>query len=337
MEYRHIFADADIAEEFLDRYTELAGGGVSAGFESLDGGLDSLDYSVDDAAKAVKDMRESTGAEVDPGLEAIILRFGRPAYFVQDNTFNTDRAPSTSAVVDSTVNAARAVIEAAIPSIGRINLRNHRAPWVGTGWVVAPDVLVTNRHVASAFAEREGEGFVFVEDERRRAKAYLDTYREHRRSEESIFRLKKVLWIEPRRTGHPDVAFLSIAPANEDDEPQPRRIELMAAAEYDALPVESWTAVIGYPAFSPYNDAQDQQRIFEGVFNVKRLQPGLITAKQSDLIQHDATTLGGNSGSVVVDLASGKAMALHYGGIEGETNKAVSAPVVARLLQDKVG
>lgn len=71
---------------------------------------------------------------------------------------------------------------------------------------------------------------------------------------------------------------------------------------------------------------------------MKRLQPGLITAKRSDgIVTHDATTLGGNSGSTVIDLASGKAVALHFGGLEGETNNAVAAPVVARLLKEKVG
>ena len=50
------------------------------------------------------------------------------------------------------------------------------------------------------------------------------------------------------------------------------------------------------------------------------------------LFRHDATTLGGNSGSVVVDLASGKAIGLHFGGIEGERNEAVQAPVLADLI-----
>jgi hypothetical protein len=51
------------------------------------------------------------------------------------------------------------------------------------------------------------------------------------------------------------------------------------------------------PAYSIYNDAQDRQRIFDGVFDIKRLQPGLITAKDMDgVVKHGPTTLGGNSG-----------------------------------------
>jgi hypothetical protein len=334
VDYRYIFSNVKMAEEFLDRFPHLAGGS-SGGLE----GLESVEHSVDDAAKAVRVMQENTGETIDRGLEAIILKFGRPAYFVQDDTFDTERTPSTSKTVDSVVNKARAVIEAAIPRVGRINLRDHRAPWVGTGWVVAPNVLVTNRHVAREFAERQGEAFVFIEaEDGRSAKAYLDTYREHQRHKEAVFRLKKVLWIEPQAKGHADVAFLSIDERSEDDLGQPRPIELMDDSSYNALPLQAWAAIIGYPAYSIYNDAQDQQRIFEGVFNVKRMQPGLITAKRNDgVVTHDATTLGGNSGSAVIDLASGKAVALHFGGLEGQTNNAVAAPVVASLLKQIIG
>jgi endonuclease G len=51
-------------------------------------------------------------------------------------------------------------------------------------------------------------------------------------------------------------------------------------------------------------------------------------------LDHDATTLGGNSGSVVIDLTSGKAAALHFGGIEGERNQAVQAPRVQQILAE---
>jgi endonuclease G len=95
--------------------------------------------------------------------------------------------------------------------------------------------------------------------------------------------------------------------------------------------------VIGYPAFSIYNNAQDQQRIFQGVFDIKRMQPGTSGTSEGGTILHDATTLGGNSGSLVLDLETGKAMALHFGGYEGKTNYAVTAPVVRRLLRDKLG
>lgn len=335
-----IFSNEKITQEFLDRFSELSEAGLEAsasGLESLSMADESLSsVSIDVAAESVRNIQEGVDAPIDPGLEAIILRFGRPAYFVRDNTFSTDNSSSSSNEVDGVVNDAKENIDFAIPRVGRINLRNHRAPWVGTAWVVAPNVVVTNRHVASVFAQQDGDAFVFVESAGRVAKAEMDTRREHQRPEEAVFQLKKVLWIAPPVGSH-DVAFLSIEPASIDGDPQPSPISLMENADYDALPVQKWAAIIGYPAFSIHNDSQDQQRIFEGVFSVKRLQPGLITAKGVDgIVKHDATTLGGNSGSVVMDLDTGTAVALHFGGLEGASNSAVAAPVVRELLLNHV-
>src|SRR5262249_42534566 len=36
---------------------------------------------------------------------------------------------------------------------------------------------------------------------------------------------------------------------------------------------------VGYPAFDPRNDASFQDKIFGGVYNVKRLQPGIVRAR----------------------------------------------------------
>ena len=45
--------------------------------------------------------------------------------------------------------------------MGRIDLTGAPLDWVGTGWLVAENVIVTNRHVAREFAERKGDGFAF--------------------------------------------------------------------------------------------------------------------------------------------------------------------------------
>src|SRR5690606_17712295 len=82
-------------------------------------------------------------------------------------------------------------------------------------------------------------------------------------------------------------------------------------------------AVIGYPARDPLrNDPAVQDELFERVFQVKRLQPGEIvggqpTASFGKIVQaatHDCSTLGGNSGSAVIDLETGEVLGLHFGG-----------------------
>jgi hypothetical protein len=269
-----------------------------------------------------------------PGLEAIIDRFARPVYLVQRSTFVSpqDEFPN-SEQIHSHLVAAQVALDGVIPSAGRIDLRNHRLDWVGTGWMVGPEVMVTNRHVAREFATERDGGFGFRQNfGRPPTRASVDWRREHQQPEESRFRVEEVLWIEPDDSV--DVAFLRVGELGEAGEPRPASIELMTREELEDAGIGSWVAVVGYPAHDSRNDAADQQRIFDGIYNVKRLAPGQVTAMVGvDLLYHDATTLGGNSGSVVLDLVSGKAIALHFGGIERIRNEAVQAPRVQQILE----
>jgi V8-like Glu-specific endopeptidase len=52
------------------------------------------------------------------------------------------------------------------------------------------------------------------------------------------------------------------------------------------------------------------------IFNVKRLQPGQVIelSDQARTFSHDCFTLGGNSGSPVVDLETFQVLGLHFAG-----------------------
>lgn len=334
MDLTQIFTDEEVKEEFLDRFPELTEHAPGGGLEGLDGGVD-----VDRAAEVAESMAEGhyqPGS--DRGLEAIIERFSRPVYLVQSSTFTVppDQFPDSEAIRHK-LEGARAVLEAAMPSTGRIDVRNHRLDWVGTGWVVGPDLVVTNRHVASEFAHRDDGGFAFRRNlDGTTVAATLDWRHELGSGEESRFRVREVVWMEPDDSV--DVAVLRIATEGEDGEPVPPPITLMTEEEIQAILPGGWVAVIGYPAFDSRNDVADQQRIFDGHFNVKRLAPGQVTFFANlPVLHHDATTLGGNSGSVVLDLERGKAAALHFGGIQGQRNEAVTASRVGEILTDHAG
>jgi endonuclease G len=331
MDFRQFFSDPAVTREFLDRFDEIrVSVPAEGGLEGLDGGP-----SRQQAADAAASMAEGTWTSQDPGLEAIIQRFTRPVYLIQQSTFRlpADGFPD-SEEIGGRLNGARAPIEQAIPSAGRIDVRNHRLNWLGTGWMVSPTVAVTNRHVAEQFATAETGAFAFRPAYGgREVRATVDWRREYLQPEESRFEVEKVLWIEPDASV--DVALLRLAGQGYDGKPLPPAIELMSPEELELAGVGDWMVVIGYPARDSRNDAADQQRIFDGIYDVKRLAVGQLTAISPDgVLHHDATTLGGNSGSVVLDLASGKAAALHFGGIEGERNLAVQAPVVARILRE---
>ena len=75
--------------------------------------------------------------------------------------------------------------------------------------------------------------------------------------------------------------------------------------------------------------------IYGKTYNKKRLAPGGVTRVEQTRILHNCTTLGGNSGSVVLDLDSGKALGLHFSGSFLATNYAVRADVVKQLLAER--
>jgi hypothetical protein len=68
------------------------------------------------------------------------------------------------------------------------------------------------------------------------------------------------------------------------------------------------------------------RRIFANIFDVKRLQPGKMTRfhRQESLFDHDCCTLGGNSGSAVMDLETHQVIGLHFRGRYMESNTAVA-------------
>ena len=69
----------------------------------------------------------------------------------------------------------------------------------------------------------------------------------------------------------PDVALLRVATQDDNGLALPEPIPLMTQHEVDAP--SSRGLPCRYPAWSPYNSPQDQQRIFDGIYEVKRLAP----------------------------------------------------------------
>ncbi len=93
---------------------------------------------------------------------------------------------------------------------------------------------------------------------------------------------------------------------------------------------DSDVAVVGFPAFDYRNAPEVQDRVFNRTYNIKRLLPGKTIGRRDfssfgktvSALAHDASTLGGASGSAVIDPASGSLVGLHFAGV---TNYAVPA------------
>jgi endonuclease G len=276
---------------------------------------------------------ENIGAGEGMALETIVLRVGRPVLTVQNGAAILEFRDAESQVWKSRLENARDRLLGPTAAVGRVELQNHfQMDWVGTGWLVAEGLMVTNRHVAEVFAQSNGTRFIYrTGRDNRPLRAQIDFLEEANRPDEFTFELTDVLHIE--KDGGPDLALIKVKPVSGRQMPEPIRISSSLGT------VDGDVAVIGYPARdSRIPDQQLMIDIFGDVFNKKRLAPGQVTRSTAKELLHDCSTLGGNSGSVVLDLNSGEAVGLHFAGRFLETNYAVpGAVIINRIKKLKAG
>jgi endonuclease G len=266
---------------------------------------------------------------IELGLETIVLRVGRPVLAIVQGAARLEFSDAESEIWRSRLEAVRDNLQRAIRSVGRVELDGHpQFAWVGTAWVVAPDILLTNRHVAREFGRRSGQGFTFRSGFfGQPMRAAVDFLEEIEHTASFAVPVAEILHIE--EDSGPDLALLRIEPSSGAVE-LPEPILLSESAPEEAQQI----AVIGYPARdSRVPDQALMQSIFGDVYDKKRLAPGQIMRATSDVMLHDCSTLGGNSGSVVLDLATGQAVGLHFAGRFLEANFAVPASRVGDRVE----
>jgi endonuclease G len=256
-------------------------------------------------------------------IEAIILPKIRPVLDVVDGDFRTDHPLWDKLNNDQPL---RNRLRRAIPAIGRIELPGHPdLPYGGTGFVVGKNLVMTNRHVAAIFSSGVGTRRLAFKPGRR---AGLDFRRELDRPTGPTLPVRRVVMVHPFW----DMALLEVEGLPPDVAP----LELSQREASAQQMIE--VAAIGYPAFDTRNDAAVQNDLFRKVFGVKRLQPGTFGGRQDTesfgklvpAARHNCSTLGGNSGSALIDLESGHVVALHFGGRESIINWGVPGTELAR-------
>ncbi len=273
----------------------------------------------DGSAEAVKKL--ARGETLDRGerfaLEAIIIPDKRPAIDIVGGDFEVHH----DLWLHWNEAKVKEPLKRVIRSVGRVELPGHpRLPYGGTGFVVGDGLLMTNRHVAEIFALGLGlRNLAFIPGR----KAAIDFLRERERAESINLGVRDIVMIHP----YWDMALLRV----DGLPPEQKPLQLALAAPEDLLRKE--VAVIGYPAFDPRNPTDVQDEVFGGVYEVKRLQPGLIGERSQvesygsivSAISHDSSTLGGNSGAAAVSPDNGDVLALHFSGTYLVANYGVPA------------
>jgi len=265
-----------------------------------------------DAMKKVEMGRDEDISDRDQhGLEAIVLLAGRPAILIQDGDFM--EPPKLWAALKD----VRDQIKEVIKRVGRIEVSNNpNFEWLGTGWLAGKDVVLTNRHVALEFSRRADDGtWTF----RAPMGASMNLRAELNSESALTFTVRSIIGIHDDY----DLAALQVEQVS-DAEPLPDPLPVVGDAP--ATLTGRRVYVIGYPAWDGRrNDPEPMKRIFADIYNVKRLQPGEISgdALAEFEIFHDCSTLGGNSGSPVLDLETHRVLGLHFGGRFLEKNHAV--------------
>jgi S1-C subfamily serine protease len=259
--------------------------------------------------------------------ETIVRPSARPVLAIRNNRVTTEFLGPDSETWAARIDGARTILDAVIPAIGRVEVKNNADfSWVGTAWLVADDIIVTNRHVAREFGRSTTAGFIFrVGVNGGPQSALVDFLEEFDRSASLEFAIESILWIATPT--EPDVAYLRVKRSTA------RRGPATPIPLAEAVSLDNFVVTIGYPARDPrVPDQRLVQRIFGDVYEKKRLAPGQVTDVGPDELQHDCSTLGGNSGSPVINLKTGEAVGLHFSGLFLESNFAVPAPKVRELL-----
>jgi len=247
----------------------------------------------------------------------VLMRMTRPSPLVHGAVPDDFERPEHSEIFPDW-SAFREAVKPLMPSVGRIDTAGPSlgaSATIGTGFLVAPGLLMTNKHVLNELSRgtgvlETGQGVVrfqveddsFVEDQPRKITGVAKTHPEA------------------------DAVLLAVEPFSSP-----------AAEEYPAIDSarddDDEVVVAGYPS-----EISDRNPLFIrsaiGLsLGVLRASPGRISERGTDSFAHDCSTLGGNSGSPVFRMKTREVIGLHAGGSFLWKNYAVEGGVLAAFVK----
>lgn len=288
-------------------------------------------------------------------LEALVSIVDRPAIAVTDTEMADGSMRQSMDVNNPEFGRFAALASLALPdletkvfpAVGRID---GAGVHLGTGFVVAPGLIMTNRHVLEEIAAPLPKATAPVRWQITRD-ATIDFspfgHDPKRRFviEEVVFAGADPIRLWPVSFDKLDLALLKVQMQNADGTPLPDPIELARDASWRTGVPSVY--VLGYPAppgFIPRDehgrfrqDVLERLRtLFQLNYRRKYFSPGSITGQSHTWVfDHDATSLGGNSGSPTGILGGNlQAVGLHFAGDWLRANYAHDLSVV---LQNEPG
>jgi len=316
--------------------------------------LEILYGKAEPAINKLRDPAAALGHHDRFALEAVIKTDGsRPSLLLRDGLPPLDH-PLAGQWTKELV-AQRDTVQAVATAVGRIEPeRPSGRNFFGTGWLVDVDkgLVLTNVHVVEAFMRRPttlatiANGSIRVFDG-----VYIDFIGETQSEAQNRYKVvgARTSGIEGDGFHRLDIAALTIEPMQDS-----RKIDqpVKVVADLDAAngTGSNSMCVIGYPG-----EPERTSGIFDGVdwgwvnatlfgrrYGLKRIAPGTVHKRlgfsaedqQRWIFGHDATTLGGSSGSPIVAwLDGGASFGIHFAGASIETNYAHGAAKCSDALR----
>jgi V8-like Glu-specific endopeptidase len=287
-----------------------------------------------------------TKQEVDFVTCSLILTV-RPAILFQNDVYDNPPGPSLISPLDwkTILEPHRNEIQETAKSVGRIEYQQADGKeWSeATGFLVADNVIMTAGHVAEAFCESNDDGDKWT-FKTTCANEHIDYCAEYKTTMDREFKIKKVL--KMHYDDDLDIALLKVNKRTSHNRVHPTPLVL---ADTLPDPVESTNGVeeenrrvyaVGYPTFDTMKETRgDLEKVLgkeAETYGFKRLQPGEFRNTENGLIEHDCSTVSGNSGCCIVDLKLSRVIGLHFHGKDGDNvNHAIALPLLTQSIKDE--
>ena len=348
------------------RTADVTGRVEAAAERQLAGGVDvdlrdfraALDVLLRTTARATSRLDDDPEAPLDAeelaALETVVRADGtRPSLLVRDGEVDpVDPDDPLAEQWIGDLSGSGEPLRRAVAAIGRVEPAGATGnSFFGTCWVVdrTAGLALTNLHVLHAMRKRlphaiapTGSGFRVFDG------AFVDFRAETDSAEERRFRVVEAFpsGVEGQNFARLDAAVLRLEPLPDGPSELPEAITVSASPNGPLGRFDS-CCVVGYPG-RPENitgvvDGVDwgwvNRTLFGRLYGVKRLAPGVVHKPLGSLpddtrewvFGHDATTLGGNSGSPMLTWDD-TSFGLHFAGITMDTNCAHGISAIATQL-----